>query len=291
VCASWLSMQSSSVQGVIVPMVTPVSDNGRPDLHAVARLAVWLLDAGVGGLFVAGTTGRFSHFTPEENAEICRVVVETAKGRVPVLGGIADSGLRRMQANAERMAKAGADCLVATAPYYLKYSDPEREKVLATLVDTVLLPVMLYNIPELVGSALRAEWILDIAQHPNALGLKDSSNDYAFFERILTHRPKGFILIQGKEPLLARSILAGADGLVVSLAHMNPGLFVELCRAAKQGETAVAERCQREVQSLFDQLIAELKVRPCFSTLMALLEKNLAVQGMPVRLRGEDEKT
>ncbi len=277
------------LRGVVVPMATPVRHDGTPDLPACARLARWLIGKGVGALFVCGTTGRFSHFTPEQNAAICRTVVRAARKRVPVLAGIADSGFPRAIANAAAMKAAGADVLVTTAPYYLKYTHAERERTLERVLDASPLPVVIYNIPELVGPSLRWEWVIDAARHPRALGLKDSSNDWAWFEKVLARRPKKFVLIQGKEPLLARAMLAGADGVVISLSHMDPTACVELCRAAWRGDRATAERHQRRVQGLFDGLIRRMKRKPAISTLMAYLEEGLRKQGMPMRLLAPPE--
>jgi 4-hydroxy-tetrahydrodipicolinate synthase len=265
-------------------MATPVLKNGNPDLPACARLARWLIGKGVGALFVCGTTGRFSHFTPEQNAGICRAVARAARGRVPVLAGIADSGFHRAAANAQSMKAAGADVLVATAPYYLRHTQQERERTLERLLDAAPLPVVIYNIPELVSPSLRWEWVLDAARHPRALGLKDSGNDWAWFQKVLARRPRGFALIQGKEPLLARSMLAGADGIVISLSHMDPAACVELCRAAWRGDRAAAERAQRRVQGFYDQMVRRMKRRLAMSTLMKLLEDGLRRQGASFRL-------
>lgn len=278
------------LRGVVVPMATPVTLRGGPDLAACARLARWFAAKGVGGLFVCGTTGRFSHFTPEQNEAICRTVVRTVRGRVPVLAGIADSGLPRMLANAERMERAGASCLVTTAPYYLKLTDAERERTLERLLDGVSLPVVLYNIPELVGASLRADWVLEVAHHPRALGLKDSSNDYPWFESVLSARPRGFAMIQGKEMLLARSMLAGADGIVVSLSHMDPTACVELCRAAWRGDVIAARKHQRRVERFYREFLRRMRARLSITSLMSLLEEGLRRQRFPLRLLAPQER-
>jgi hypothetical protein len=107
--------------GVVVPLPTPVTKGGGDvDFDGVVRLAQWIVSKGVQGIFVAGTTSRFSHFTPEQNADVCRAVVGAVGDQVTVYGGICDSGVKRMLSNAEKMKRAGAEVAVTTGPYYLQ---------------------------------------------------------------------------------------------------------------------------------------------------------------------------
>jgi dihydrodipicolinate synthase/N-acetylneuraminate lyase len=95
---------------------------------------------------------------------------------------------------------------------------------------------------------------------------------------------KEFALIQGKEPLLARSLLAGADGIVVSLVHLDPKLFAALYRAAIARDRRTSERCQHAIQKFYDDLQTGLKRAPIFSTLLRMLERGIISHGVPVRL-------
>lgn len=106
---------------------------------------------------MGSTTGWFSHFTPDQNAEICRAVVDAVGSQVTIYGGICDSGLKRMLANADLMQRAGAEVAVATGPYYLSRLIREAGADLTRVTAESPLPVIFYNTPEFVGYGLRPE--------------------------------------------------------------------------------------------------------------------------------------
>ena len=276
--------QGPSVGGVVVPLVTPVTRDGGIDFAMLESLATWHAQSGVRGLFVAGSTGRFSHFSPAQNAEICRAVSRVVGGRLTVFGGCCDSGVNRMLANADLMRAAGADVVVATPPYYLTYLAAEAERLLEEMADKSPLPVVFYNIPELVGYGVRPEWVADIASHPNVVGYKDSSNRLDDLLKILSlTKNKSFAVLVGKELILEPALRAGAAGIVVSFANVFPEVFVRMlaCRDAADWD-GVAD-CQRTV----GKIVADFGTRrknTVFSSLMFYLEEELDKKGFPAKL-------
>ncbi len=273
------------IGGVVVPMVTPVTAVGDVDFAGVASLSQWLVSKGVEGIFVAGTTGRFSHFSPKQNAEICAAVADTVGERVTVYGGISDSGVPRMLSNANEMKLAGASAAVTTGPYYLSRLPQEAEADLLEVACKSPLPVIYYNIPEFVGYGLRPEWIAEMADHPNVVGYKDSSDDLGHHLNVLERtRAKDFSVLIGKELLLAQALRSGATGLVVSLVQADPDPFVSLARNAAAGDWTAAMANQTQIQKLVEDFVICFRKRPVFSTLLVYLEERLRQQGIPVRL-------
>lgn len=274
-----------SIGGVVVPMVTPVNHAGGVDFAGISNVAQWLISKGVDGIFVAGTTGRFSHFSPEQNSEVCRAVADTVGDRVRVYGGICDSGVPRMLSNAERMKRAGADIVVTTGPYYLSMLIEEAEADLREVATKSPLPVIYYNIPEFVGYGLRPEWIAEMADHPNVIGYKDSSDNLEHHLKVLERtRGKDFSILIGKELLLAQALRSGATGLVVSLVQADPDPFVSLARNAAIGDWTAVMANQSQVQKLVEDFIVFFRKRPVFSTLLHYLEAKLKQHGIEVRL-------
>lgn len=274
-----------AVGGAVIPIATPVTKGGGVDFGGLGKLALWAVSEGVEGIFVAGTTGRFSHFSPEDNGEICRAVVDAVGGAVTIYGGICDSGLRRMLANAERMRKAGADYVVTTGPFYLSRLAEEAEADLLAVADRSPLPVIYYNLPEFVGYGLRAEWIAEAARHANVAGYKDSSDDSEHFNEVLARtRGEDFAVLIGKERLVESALRCGAEGLVVSLLMVEPDPFVSLVKHARVGDWEAAAQEQRRVQQIIADFKKVFEQRPVFSTLMQYLESKLRERGIAVRL-------
>lgn len=268
--------------GIVAPIVTPCNRSGEPDLDGVRAVCDDLLGAGIHGIFVAGSTGRGPWFSREHCARICRTVAGHIPSSTPLFAGCMDSGLPGMLENARAMADAGATVAVATAPGYFNYSPQEIETIFTQLADACPLPVMIYDIPGFSGTKLGLGFVLRMARHENVVGFKDSSADFARFEKLLAAlaEPSDFWLLQGKENLLADSILAGASGFVVSLLHINAKPFVALYEAARSGNAPMAQQCQARVSVLFEIVNNCFARRPETSTLFHLINAALRQRGV-----------
>jgi 4-hydroxy-tetrahydrodipicolinate synthase len=265
--------------------VTAVDRRGEIDVEGTLRVANWLVAKGVDGIFVAGTTGRFADFPPEQSAILCQALAKAKAESTTVYGGICDSGVGRMLANAGRMKDAGAQVVVATGPYYLSRLQEERENDMLRLATYSPLPLMVYDIPEFVGYTFRPEWIAQMADHENVIGYKDSSDDIVHHREVLDRtRGKEFSVLIGKELLLADAFQAGASGLVVSLIHADPEPFVSLAAEAARRNWDGAKLCQERVREVVREFRVCYDQRPVFSTLLQYLERKLNERGLQVRL-------
>lgn len=272
--------------GVVVPLPTPVmKEGGDVDFDGVVRLAQWIVSKGVQGIFVGGTTSRFSHFTPEQNADVCRAVVDAVGDQVTIYGGICDSGVKRMLSNAEKMKRAGAEVAVTTGPYYLSRLIEEAEADLLEVACESPLPVIYYDIPEFVGYGLRPEWLGEIAGNSNVVGYKDSSDNFEHHLAILERtRGKDFSVFIGKELLLSQALQSGSHGIIVSLIFAEPEPFVSLVRNAALGNRSAVLQNQSQVAGIVEDFGAYFRKRPVFSTLLRYLEAKLRQQGVNVTL-------
>lgn len=271
--------------GVVVPMVTPVTKQGIPDLDAVVRLAQWLVAKGVDGIFLGSTTGRFSHFAPAQNAEICRAVVDSVGKQVTIYGGICDRGLNRMFSNANLMQRAGAEVAVATGPYYPSRLIHEAEADLTIVAAESPLPVIFYNIPEFVGYGLRPEWIGEMASSPRVVGYKDSNDDLEHHVAVLERtRGKNVSVFIGKELLLSQALQSGANGIIVSLLLAEPEPFLAIGRNVASGNRPAAAENHARIAKLVQEFGEIFRKRPVFSTLMSFLEDRLRQQGVTLTL-------
>ena len=133
--------------GIFTPILTPLNARGAPDLDSLARLLEYQLDAGVHGIWALGTTGEFAALTAEERAAVLRTVVETVRGRVPVVAIISDAGTRLAIARGRAALEAGCDAVAATPPYYYPCSQDELIGHYAAISQADDLPLCIYNIP------------------------------------------------------------------------------------------------------------------------------------------------
>jgi len=247
-------------------------------LRSVCR---YMLDAGCHAIFVAGSTGRGPWFDREARSAACRTVAEAIGADRMLFAGCMASGLADMIENAKAAAGAGAQVVVLTAPGYFAYSQQEIEAIFLRFADRSPLPVMIYDIPAFAGTELELDLVTRLAQHGNVMGFKDSSANMDRFGKLIevVDEPD-FVVLQGKEHLLADSLVAGASGFVVSLAHVEPAMFVELYRAARSGDARRAAPLQETATRLWQRMVSAFERRPETSTMFHLLDCILRARGV-----------
>ena len=231
------ALDSSQLQGVIPPMITPLTEDGAIDLDGTQRLVAHLLTGGVSGIFVLGSSGEGPWLTPTQSQQVIEGVAIAVNGRVPVLAGILEPSTQRvveMLGNAER---AGADAVVVTTPYYFESDAAVHAHHFSSIADNTDLAVVLYNIPSKTHANLSVETVAQLLEFENIVGIKDSSGDWEQVSGLLALRQlrPDFRVLQGAEGLSGRSLLAGVDGLVPGLGNLMPSLFVRMMAAARAG--------------------------------------------------------
>lgn len=224
--------------GIIPPLVTPLCDRDRLDHAGLERLVEHVLGGGVSGLFILGTTGEAPSLGYRLRRELIEQVCRLVARRVPVLVGITDTAFVESLALARSAAEAGAAAAVLSTPYYLPAGQTELTRYVRHLAAELPLPLVLYNMPSLTKVWFEIETLERLADIDGIIGIKDSSGDLSYFERLLTlrrRRPDWSFMI-GPEHLLSQSIQLGGDGGVAGGANLLPRLFVDCYEAAKAGD-------------------------------------------------------
>lgn len=240
---------------VIVPLLTPLDANERIDVDALRRMVAFQVGAGVDAIFVLGSNGEGPALRPSERRTLAHETVHAVAGRCAVIAGAIEVSTARVIDEIDNLAGCALDGFVATTPfYYSGYSDADLIAHFRAVAAHAPAPILVYNIPQNSKVALRTPVLRALFDTPNVAGYKDSSGDWTEFQALLLDRsrPRDFVMLQGMQSLSAVSLLAGADGLVPSLANVRPKLLVDLCTAARAGriEEAMAH------QAALDRLLA-----------------------------------
>ena len=246
-----MTFDPALLRGVIPPLVTPVDEEGEVDRGSLARRIGFLLDAGVDGLFVGGSTGEVALLDSAARRTVVEVAVATAGGRVPVLAGAVDTGTRRVIEQARDAARLGADAVVVTAPFYVAPNDAEIVAHYRTVAAAVDVPVIAYDIPSAVGVRLAPPVAAELAESKLVVALKDSSGDLAGMRETLRRVPPGFPVLTGSEVIADVSVALGAAGIVPGLGNVDPHGYVRLYRAAATGDLEAARAEQDRLSRLF----------------------------------------
>ncbi|MFB7088297.1 dihydrodipicolinate synthase family protein [Streptomyces sp. NPDC056296] len=242
------------LRGVVPPVITPLTTAGEVDTASVRRLTEHLISAGVHGLFLLGSSGEAAYLTDAQRLTALEAAVDTAAGRVPVLAGIIDTTTARVLDRAADAARAGADALVATAPFYTRTHPVEIADHFRRIRAGADLPLFAYDIPVAVHTKLPRDVVLDLAGDGTLAGLKDSSGDEGSLRRLLVelrrHTPH-FSVLTGSELTVDCALLAGADGVVPGLGNVDAHGYVRLYEAARAGDWAAARAEQDRLALLF----------------------------------------
>lgn len=240
------------LRGIIPPMITPLKGNDELDREGAIRLTEHILAGGVHALFLLGTTGEAQSLTYELRYEFVELVCRQVAGRVPVLVGVTDTSLDESVRMAAHAAKCGAVGVVAAAPYYFAPSQQELIEYYTALADALPLPLYLYNMPSHVKVFLEPATVKTLADHPNIVGLKDSSANMNYFQTLIYHLGDrdDFSLYVGPEELTGESVLLGADGGVNGGANIFPELYVAMYDAAAAHDIARVRELQRRIMQI-----------------------------------------
>lgn len=240
------------LQGIIPPLVTPLTDRDTLDDPGLERLVEHVVDGGVSGLFILGSTGEAPSLSYRLRRQLIRSVCKQAAGRLPVLVGITDTAFEESVALARFAAEAGATHLVLSTPYYFPAGQTELKEYIRHLVPELPLPLMLYHMPALTKVGFEPDTLRELAALEGIAGVKDSSGDLSYFREVAAlkaARPDWSVLV-GPEHLLVPSVALGGDGGVNGGANLFPRLFVDTWRAAKAGNETALEPLVRRIDSL-----------------------------------------
>ncbi|MEU6085542.1 dihydrodipicolinate synthase family protein [Streptomyces sp. NPDC047085] len=234
--------------GVVPPVCTPLTPDREVDVPSLLRLVDHLVEGGVHGLFVLGSTSEAAFLTDRQRRQVVEAVVGHVGAQLPVLAGAIDMTTPRVLDHVTAVTAAGAGAVVVTAPFYARTHPSEIVHHYRRIAAASPVPVIAYDIPSAVHTKLPADVVLGLAADRVLAGLKDSSGDLAAFRAIVTgaRAHPGFSVLTGSELIVDSALALGADGAVPGLANVDPHGYVRLyrqCRAADwEGARAEQER-------------------------------------------------
>ena len=271
-------------QGIIPPLITPLLDRDTLDVDGLGRLVEHVLEGGVSGLFILGTTGEAPSLSYRLRRELITRVCQLVRHRVPVLVGITDTAFVESVALAQHAAETGSAAVVLSTPYYFPAGQTELLAYTQNIVAQLPLPLVLYNMPSLTKVWYEIETLQKLTTLRQIVGIKDSSGDLDYFGRLMglrCERPDWSIMI-GPEALLPDAMRLGGDGGVAGGANVFPSLFVACYQAAIANDTArVAElsRLINELQGIYDigkYASRYIKATKCAASLIGLCDDFMA---------------
>lgn len=260
--------------GIIPAVVTPLTEQGRFNEPAMRKLVNHLINGGVHGLFITGTTGEFYGLSPAEKREIFQVTVGETRGRVPVYAGTSGITTRECVELTQLAEECGVDAVSILTPMFISPSQEQLVGHYRTIAAHTSLPVLLYNNPPKTQVNLTAPTVAKIAEIPHIAGIKDSSGDLTLTaEYIRLTRSRGdFHVLMGRDTLIYGALCYGASGSIASCANVAPRLCADIYDKFMAGDLKGSLEAQFK--------LAPLRIAFTIGTFPAVIKESLALLGI-----------
>jgi 4-hydroxy-2-oxoglutarate aldolase len=278
-------VRGAALGALLLPLTTPFDGNGAVDLGTLrANIGKWNA-TGVSGYVLLGSTGERVHLDEREYVEViqaARAAVPTGPDGLAFIVGAGQQSTRGTTDEIRKAAEAGADAVLVITPYF--YRPAITQEALIThytaVADAAPVPVMLYSMPALTGVKIEPETIARLCEHPNIIGVKDSSADIEGLKEtirlvrgdaatktseplddsskgpVLPDReppktsPKDFAVLTGNGTVFYDALRAGADAGILAVGCVAPRLCLEIFRTVQAGEHERAAALQEKLTPL-----------------------------------------
>jgi len=231
-------------------LVTPFTGAGAVDEAGVRRLARRQIDAGIHFLVPCGTTGEAPTLSAAEKRRVVEIVVDEAKGRVPVLAGAGGYDTREVIEAAHAMQAAGADGLLSVTPYYNKPTPEGLYQHYKAIAEATPLPLIVYNVPGRTGCNVDPATLARLATIPHVVGVKEASGNMTQICEVVKAVREDFVVLSGDDALTLPAMAVGARGLISVASNEVPAEMAQMVEAAERNDFAAARAIHSRILPL-----------------------------------------
>lgn len=251
------------ISGSIVALLTPMHRGSlEVDWDALKKLVDWHVEQGTNSIVAVGTTGESATLSVAEHAEVIRVVVEQAAGRIPVIAGTGANSTSEAIELTQAAAEAGADACLLVTPYYNKPTQEGLYLHYKAIADAVDIDQILYNVPGRTACDMLPETVLRLSEIDNIIGIKEATGDLERARQIIDSCPEDFAVYSGDDATARELMLLGGHGDISVTANVAPKLMSEMCAAALAGDAEQALALDSKLSALHSSLFVEANPIP-----------------------------
>ncbi|MCA1454739.1 4-hydroxy-tetrahydrodipicolinate synthase [Bradyrhizobium sp. BRP22] len=255
---------SDPLQGLWLPLITPFRD-GRLDEPSLRRLVRHYASRPVDGLILGATSGEGMSLETGELERLVTVVraeINDSRRYLPICLGLSGSSTARMKDVLDETAAWPIDFYLIASPYYVRPSQRGLLQHFTALADHASWPLLIYNIPYRTAVNISNETLLELAGHPNIVGMKDCCANRAQSIDLLKRRPAGFRVLTGEDAQTFDALSDGADGAILLSAHVETEAFASLRSLLMQGKRDAAAAAWQSICELTRLLFIEPSPAP-----------------------------
>ncbi len=242
------------LQGSFTAMVTPFKDDTVNE-EKLRRTVEFQIENGTAGLVPCGTTGESPTLSHQEHHRVIDIVINAAAGRVSVIAGTGSNSTAEAISLTRHAKEAGADAALLITPYYNR---PTQNGLIAhymKIADTCDIPLIIYNCPGRTAVNTTADTIVELAKHPNIVGVKEASGNMDQICDIILRAPEDFIVLSGDDSMTLPMISVGSKGTISVIANLAPRQMADMIAAALRGDYKKALRIHEKLFPLMRTLM------------------------------------
>lgn len=254
-------MSQPLFRGSGVALVTPMTPSGI-DFPALERLIEWHIASGTDALVVCATSGEGATLTYAERVEIIDRTIRQVNGRIPVIVGTGSNNTASAVILSREACDAGADGVLVVTPYYNKATQRGLVRHFTAVADAIDRPLIVYNVPSRTGVSCTAETYAALARHPNIVGVKEASGDFALLQDTRNLCGDDFVIWSGNDEDTAAICMLGGAGVISVAANIVPRELHELTALCFADRLLEAGRAQLRLSPLIRALFCEVNPIP-----------------------------
>jgi 4-hydroxy-tetrahydrodipicolinate synthase len=255
------------LEGVYTALVTPFAADGTLDEKALRRTVDFQIEGGVQGLVPVGTTGESPTLGGDECRRVIQIVVEQARGRVPVIAGAGSNCTSEAIEYSRDAKEVGANATLQVGPYYNKPTAQGFLLHFRAIADAVDLPLVVYNIAGRTGKNIDNPTMLELAMHRNIAAVKEASGDINQMMDLIAKKPPGFAVLSGDDNLVFPLMALGGKGVISVASNIVPDRMSAMVGSALKGDWNTARKMHYELLPLFRAIFIETNPIPVKSAL------------------------
>ena len=262
-------MKNTVFTGVATAIVTPLTSEGI-DYKKFAELIEWQISEGVNAIVAVGTTGEGSTLTDEEHKEAIRFCVEQVKGRIPVIAGTGSNDTSYAIDLTKYACEVGADAMLLVTPYYNKATQKGLVASFKAIADASTKPCILYNVPSRTGCNLLPATVLELADHPNIVAIKEACGNISQIAELISLVGDKLDVYSGNDDQIVPILSLGGKGVISVLSNVLPKETVEMCDKFFAGDVKGSAALQLELLPLINALFCEVNPIPVKAAVAAM---------------------
>ncbi|WKJ88805.1 4-hydroxy-tetrahydrodipicolinate synthase [Methylomonas montana] len=245
------------IQGSIVALVTPMTEDGAVDEASLKRLVEFHIEQGTDALVAVGTTGESATLDEDEHCAVIKFIVECVAGRIPVIAGTGANCTREAIHLTQKAKQAGADACLLVTPYYNKPTQEGLYLHYKAIAEAVDIPQILYNVPGRTACDLLPETVGRLAKIKNIVGVKEATGKLERVKQIRDLTGDDFALYTGDDATSCEFCLMGGNGSITVTGNVAPKLVHDMLAAAMSGDRASAEAIDAKLTGLHGSLFIQ----------------------------------